>query len=63
VLRRAAEAVVTLAGVSRVRHRHTPPESLHRDDVVVDFGAPAEHAFASAVDALCHVLSASGLAA
>jgi GntR family transcriptional regulator/MocR family aminotransferase len=29
--------------------------------LVVNFGAPADHAFNAAVDALCHVLEASGL--
>jgi GntR family transcriptional regulator / MocR family aminotransferase len=62
VLRRAAEAGVALAGISRLRHPLTHPESPHRDGVVVNFGAPAEHAFTPAVDALRRVLSASGLA-
>jgi len=29
------------------------------DGLVVNFGAPADHAFAPAVDALCSVLAAS----
>jgi GntR family transcriptional regulator / MocR family aminotransferase len=62
VLRRAADAGVALAGMSRLRHPHTHPESPHRDGVVVNFGAPTEHAFAPAIDALRRVLSASGLA-
>jgi GntR family transcriptional regulator/MocR family aminotransferase len=62
VLRRAGEAGVALAGLSRLRHPLTGPQPPHRDGIVVNFGAPAEHAFAAAVDALCGVLSASGLA-
>jgi GntR family transcriptional regulator/MocR family aminotransferase len=60
VLRRAAEAGVALAGLSRLRHPLA--ETPRHDGVVVNFGAPAEHAFTSAADALCRVLSASGLA-
>jgi GntR family transcriptional regulator / MocR family aminotransferase len=60
VLRRAAEAGVALAGLSRLRHPLA--DVPHHDGVVVNFGAPAEHAFASAVDALRRVLGASGLA-
>jgi GntR family transcriptional regulator / MocR family aminotransferase len=62
VLRRAAEAGVALAGMSRLRHPHTPLDCPHRDGVVVNFGAPTEHGFTPAVDALRRVLSASGLA-
>ncbi|MBO0881459.1 MAG: PLP-dependent aminotransferase family protein [Mycobacterium sp.] len=62
VLRRAAESGVALAGMSRLRHPHTPRESPHRDGIVINFGAPTERAFARAVNALHRVLSASGLA-
>jgi GntR family transcriptional regulator/MocR family aminotransferase len=61
VLRRAAEAGVALAGLSRMRHPHTDPEFAHHDGVVINFGTPTEHAFAPAIDALRRVLSASGL--
>jgi GntR family transcriptional regulator / MocR family aminotransferase len=56
VLRRAGEAGVGLAGLSRLRHPQAGPEIPNRDGVVVSFGTPAEHAFAAAVDALCGVL-------
>ena len=59
VLRRAGEAGVSLQGLSRMRHPLA--ESEHRDGIIVGFAAPAEHAFAAAVDALCGVLRASGL--
>jgi GntR family transcriptional regulator / MocR family aminotransferase len=62
VLRRAGEAGVALAGLSRLRHPQAGPEIPNRDGVVVSFGTPAEHAFAAAIDALCGVLRASGLA-
>jgi GntR family transcriptional regulator / MocR family aminotransferase len=45
------------------RLRHPLAEAPHRDGVVVNFGAPAEHAFGPAIDALRRVLSASGLGA
>lgn len=61
VLQRAAEAGVGLAGLSRLRHPQAGPEEPHRDGVVVNFGAPADHAFAAAIDALCRVLGACGL--
>ena len=61
VLRRAAEAGVALAGLSRLRHPLA--EAPHRDGVVINFGTPAEHAFAPAIDALRRVLMASGLGA
>jgi GntR family transcriptional regulator / MocR family aminotransferase len=50
---------VALAGLSHLRHPLA--EAPHRDGVVVNFGAPADHAFTAAVDALRRVLSASGL--
>ncbi|BBZ30864.1 putative transcriptional regulator, GntR family protein [Mycolicibacterium madagascariense] len=54
VVRRAAEAGVALAGLARMRHPGAGPGP---DGIVVNFGTPAEHAFAGAVDALCSVLS------
>lgn len=61
VLRRAGESGVALAGLSRMRHPLAGPEVPSRDGVVVNYGTPAEHAFAPAVDALCGVLRACGL--
>ena len=61
VLRRAGDAGISLSGLSLLRHPlagHDVPEA---DGLVVNFGAPAEHAFGAAVDALCGVLEASGL--
>ncbi len=62
VLRRAGEAGIALNGLSMMRHPLAGPEIPHRDGIIVGFAAPAEHAFAAAVDALCDVLTASGLA-
>ena len=62
VLRRAGEAGIALNGLSMMRHPLAGPEIPHRDGIIVGFAAPAEHAFAAAVDALCGVLTASGLA-
>ena len=59
VLRRAGEAGVALQGLSRMRHPLA--EADHRDGIIVGFGAPAEHAFAGAVEALCGVIRSSGL--
>jgi len=59
VLRRAGEAGVALQGLSRMRH--PVAETDHRDGIIVGFAAPAEHAFAGAVDALCGVIRSSGL--
>ena len=56
VLRRAGEAGIALAGLSRLRHPHARPDVPSGDGVVINFGAPAEHAFGPAVDALCGVL-------
>jgi GntR family transcriptional regulator / MocR family aminotransferase len=61
VLRRAGEAGVGLAGLSRLRHPLAGAEIAQRDGVVVNFGTPAEHAFGAAVHALRGVLGASGL--
>jgi GntR family transcriptional regulator / MocR family aminotransferase len=59
VLRRAGEAGIALQGLSRMRHPLA--EVPNREGIIVGFAAPAEHAFAPAVDALCNVLTASGL--
>jgi GntR family transcriptional regulator/MocR family aminotransferase len=60
VLRRAGEAGIGLHGLSRMRH--PAAEGPNRDGIIVGFAAPAEHAFAPAVEALCGVLRASSLA-
>ncbi len=62
VLRRAGEAGIALSGLSIMRHPLTGPATPNRDGIIVGFAAPAEHAFAAAVEALCDVLTASGLA-
>jgi GntR family transcriptional regulator/MocR family aminotransferase len=62
VLLRAGEAGIALQGLSRMRHPHAGPATASRDGIIVGFAAPAEHAFAAAVDALCGVLRASSLA-
>jgi GntR family transcriptional regulator/MocR family aminotransferase len=59
VLRRAGEAGVALAGLSRLRHPEAGQEIPDLDGVVVNFGTTADHAFAAAVDALCRVLDAA----
>ena len=62
VLRRAGEAGIALSGLSIMRHPLTGPATPNRDGIIVGFAAPAEHAFAAAVEAMCDVLTASGLA-
>ena len=61
VLRRAGEAGIALQGLSRMRHPLAGSEIANRDGIVVGFAAPAEHAFAGAVEALCEVIRSSGL--
>ncbi|MBS1692634.1 MAG: PLP-dependent aminotransferase family protein [Actinobacteria bacterium] len=61
VLRRAGEAGIALAGLARMRHPSAGAGVPESDGIVVGFGAPAEHAFPAAVDALCDVLRAVGL--
>ncbi len=61
VLRRAGEAGIALQGLSRMRHPLA--EIANRDGIIVGFAAPAEHAFAGAVEALCGVIRSSGLKA
>jgi GntR family transcriptional regulator/MocR family aminotransferase len=60
VLRRAGEAGIALQGLSRMRHPLA--EVANRDGIIVGFAAPADHAFGRAVEALCGVLRAGGLA-
>jgi GntR family transcriptional regulator/MocR family aminotransferase len=62
VLRRAGDAGIVLQGLSSMRHPMAGPEVPDPDGIIVGFAAPAEHAFAGAVDALLAVLTASGLA-
>jgi GntR family transcriptional regulator/MocR family aminotransferase len=47
--------------LSRLRHPLAGADVPAADGLVVNFGAPADHAFGAAVDALCSVLEASGL--
>jgi GntR family transcriptional regulator/MocR family aminotransferase len=61
VMRRAGEAGIAVMGLSLMRHPKTDPAVPARDGLIVGFAAPAEHAFAAAVSALCEVLAASGL--
>ncbi|WP_102145888.1 PLP-dependent aminotransferase family protein [Mycobacterium hubeiense] len=61
VMRRAGEAGIALSGLSILRHPLAGPEVPDPDGIVIGFAAPAEHAFAAAVDALCGVLRAAGL--
>jgi len=62
VMQRAGEAGIALTGLSMMRHPHAGPDIPAPEGIIVGFAAPAEHAFGAAVDALCNVLSASGLA-
>jgi GntR family transcriptional regulator/MocR family aminotransferase len=61
VLRRAGDAGIALHSLSRMRHPQAGQEVANRDGIIVGFAAPPEHAFAAAVEALCGVLSDSGL--
>lgn len=45
-----------------MRHPLASPEIPNPNGIIVGFAAPADHAFAPAVDALLGVLRASGLA-
>lgn len=47
----------SLNGLSLMRHPSAGPEIPDPDGVIIGFGAPAEHAFGPAVDALCRVLA------
>jgi GntR family transcriptional regulator/MocR family aminotransferase len=62
VLRRAAEAGILLQGLSIMRHPRAGRQVPNPDGIIVGFAAPADHAFAGAVDALLSVLEATGLA-
>ncbi|OBB61703.1 GntR family transcriptional regulator [Mycobacterium sp. 852013-51886_SCH5428379] len=62
VLRRAGEAGIACSGLAIMRHPAAGPEVPAPDGVVIGFGTPAESAFGAAVEALCDVLTASGLA-
>jgi GntR family transcriptional regulator/MocR family aminotransferase len=62
VLRRAGEAGIALQGLSRMRHPKAGHQVTAGDGIIVGFAAPAEHAFAPAVDALCAVLRDSTFA-
>ena len=62
VLRRAGEAGIALQGLSIMRHPLAGPEIPDPDGIIIGFAAPADHAFAAAVDALSDVLNAAGLA-
>ena len=57
LLRRAGNAGVGIAGLSRLRHPLAGDDVPCPDGVVVNFGTPAEHAFAGAVEALCDVIA------
>ena len=59
LLRRASEAGVGIAGLSRLRHPAAGLDIAQPDGVVVNFGTPGEHAFAGALDALCSVVAAT----
>ena len=57
VLRRAGEVGLAISGLSRLRHPLAGRDVPEADGIVVNFGAPAEHAYGAAVDALCEVLA------
>jgi GntR family transcriptional regulator/MocR family aminotransferase len=62
VLRRAGEAGISVQGLTIMRHPLAGPDVPDPDGIIVGFAAPADHEFASAIDALSAVLEASGLA-
>ncbi|WP_029108964.1 PLP-dependent aminotransferase family protein [Mycobacterium sp. URHD0025] len=59
VLRRAGQAGIALSGLSIMRHPLAGPDTPDPDGIIIGFGAPADHAFGRAVDALCEVLAAT----
>lgn len=59
VMRRAGEAGIALAGLGLLRHPDAGPDVPATDGIVVSFGTPADHAFTSALQALCGVLAAA----
>jgi GntR family transcriptional regulator/MocR family aminotransferase len=61
VLQRAGEAGLAIQGLSLMRHPLVAPQVPSRDGIIVGFAASPDHAFGAAVEALCGVLSASGL--
>ncbi|BBX19742.1 GntR family transcriptional regulator [Mycolicibacterium duvalii] len=61
VLRRARGAGIAVMGLSLMRHPDADAALGNPDGLIVGFAAPAEHAFAPAVTALCAVLRDSGL--
>lgn len=62
VVRRAGEAGIALQGLAIMRHPLAGSQVADPDGIIVGFAAPADHAFAAAIDALSGVLTASGLA-
>ncbi|WP_193561386.1 hypothetical protein [Mycolicibacterium hodleri] len=52
----AREVGIDLVGLSLMRHPDAGPEIPATDGIVVNFGAPAEHAFTGTVDALYGIL-------
>jgi GntR family transcriptional regulator/MocR family aminotransferase len=62
LLRRAAEAGISLCGLTSLRHPLAGPEVPGAEGVMVGFGTPSEDAFGPAIDALRDVLTATGLA-
>jgi GntR family transcriptional regulator/MocR family aminotransferase len=61
VLQRAGEAGLAIQGLSLMRHPLVAPQVPSRDGIIVGFAASPDHSFGAAVEALCGVLSASGL--
>ncbi|MDF2824097.1 MAG: gabR 1 [Mycobacterium sp.] len=59
LLRRAGQAGVGIAGLSRLRHPLAGNDVPRPDGVVVNFGTPEEHAFPAAVEALCDVVTST----
>ncbi|WP_197376440.1 MocR-like pyridoxine biosynthesis transcription factor PdxR [Mycolicibacterium baixiangningiae] len=59
VLQRAGNAGIALTGLSVMRHPAAGPDVADPEGVIIGFGAPAEHAFPAALDALCAVLDAA----
>ncbi|PJK21466.1 PLP-dependent aminotransferase family protein [Mycolicibacterium goodii] len=56
VLRHAGEAGIALQGLAIMRHPLAHPDIPDPDGIIIGFGAPAEHAFRPAVEALRGVL-------
>ncbi|MGY4871208.1 MocR-like pyridoxine biosynthesis transcription factor PdxR [Mycolicibacterium elephantis] len=62
VLRRAGEAGIALQGLAIMRHPLAGPSVPDYDGIIIGFAAPADHAFAPAVEAFLGVLTACGMA-